>query len=173
MAVRLSLEDKVRTCREKAMMGEPGLRYTGKNVYKAEGHLKKADHNLEAMEDFNKLGKYGDWVISAGYYAMYHSVMAILFMLGFEGQTHECALAALEYFCVQGKIQLGDIHLESLKKARKLEAAFVESVQTAKRERVNTQYGIETTFKTSEVDTVRNQAKAFVTRAKELVKELK
>lgn len=173
MAVKPPLEDRVQLCREKAMRGEPGLRHVGKNAFKAEGHLKKADHNLEAMEDFNKIGKYGDWVISAGYYAMYHAVLAILYMLGFEGQTHECSLAALEYFCVQGKIQLGDIHIESIKKVRKMEAGFVENIQTAKRDRVETQYGMETTFKISEVDMVRNWAKAFVTRSKELVQELK
>ena len=52
-------------------------------------HLNKAKHNLKAA-DYNIKGGFSDWGVSQAYYAMYHSLLAVLFRLGYESKNHEC-----------------------------------------------------------------------------------
>jgi len=40
-------------------------------------------HNLRAA-DYNIKGGFSDWGVSQSYYAMYHSLLAVLFKLGYE-----------------------------------------------------------------------------------------
>ena len=43
-------------------------------------HIEKAKHNLLAA-DYNTKGGFSDWAVSQAYYAMYHSLLSILFRL--------------------------------------------------------------------------------------------
>jgi len=40
------------------------------------------------------------------YYAMYHSLLAILFEKGFESKNHECTINAIEYLIEKKKINI-------------------------------------------------------------------
>ncbi len=71
----------------------------------SEEHIQKAKHNLGAV-DYNIKGGFSDWAVSQAYYAMYHSLLAILFKLGYESKNHECTINAIEYLIDEGKIGL-------------------------------------------------------------------
>ena len=53
-------------------------------------------HNLRAA-DYNIKGDFSDWGVSQSYYSMYHSLLAVLFKLGYESKNHECTINAVEY----------------------------------------------------------------------------
>ena len=55
------------------------LRIISANNLKAKEHIAKAKHNLLAA-DYNILGGFNDWAVSQAYYAMYHSLLAILLL---------------------------------------------------------------------------------------------
>lgn len=68
-------------------------------------HVEKAKHNLRAA-DFNVKGGFSDWAVSQLYYAMYHSLLAVLFRKGFDSKNHECTINAVEYLIEKGEINL-------------------------------------------------------------------
>ncbi len=68
-------------------------------------HIKKAKHNMGAA-NFNIQGGFSDWAVSQLYYAMYHSLLAILFKKGLESKNHECTINAIEYLIEKKEINL-------------------------------------------------------------------
>jgi len=49
----------------------------------ADAHIEKAKHYLKAM-DYNIKGGFADIGVSNAFYAMYHSLLALLLRLGYE-----------------------------------------------------------------------------------------
>jgi len=84
---------------------EKRMKKVSPNKKLAEEHIKKAKHNLSAA-DFNMKGGFEDWSVSQFYYAMYHSLLAVLFWKGYESKNHECTLSAVEYLIKNGEINL-------------------------------------------------------------------
>ncbi|MBS3165459.1 HEPN domain-containing protein [Candidatus Woesearchaeota archaeon] len=80
----------------------------------AQGHLRKAEHNLEAMLH-NAKGGFTDWAVTAGFYAAYHCMLAILAAFGFESRNQTCTLAAIEALQEQGRIALDHRHIGMLR----------------------------------------------------------
>ena len=72
---------------------------------KSKEHIEKAKHNLLAM-DYNLKGGFSDWAVSQAYYAMYHSLLAVLFTQGFESKNHECTINAVEHLIETKEINL-------------------------------------------------------------------
>lgn len=104
----------------------------------SEEHIQKAKHNLGAV-DYNIKGGFSDWAVSQAYYAMYHSLLAVLFKLGYESKNHECTINAIEYLIDEGKIEL-----------QKKDIAFIRTTEQmtkkdAKALREEFQYGTKTT----------------------------
>lgn len=99
-------EGKFHWCLEKGRIGgrkHRGLRKIKPDKEEANNHIQKALHNLEAV-DYNIKGGFGDWAVSASFYAMYHSLLAILYKLGYDSRNQECTINAIEYFIKTGQI---------------------------------------------------------------------
>lgn len=93
-------ERKFHWCLEKGKIGgrkHRGLRKIKPDIQEAEKHIQKALHNLKAV-DYNIKGDFGDWAVSAAFYAMYHSLLAILFKLGYDSRNQECTINAIDHF---------------------------------------------------------------------------
>ncbi|MFH1072064.1 MAG: HEPN domain-containing protein [Nanoarchaeota archaeon] len=154
---------------------ERGLRIAKSNDYLADGHLKKADHNLIVMTDLSKLG-HEDWVIITAYYAMYHSALALLSRIGLESKDHATTVAVLEYFF--GEHISNDMikkFNELKEKKDKLEAItiderYIDYLWKAKQAREAVQYGISINYK--ETNLVVNNARTFVAKMKLVNSEL-
>ncbi|MEA2037892.1 MAG: HEPN domain-containing protein [Nanoarchaeota archaeon] len=125
------------------------------NTRLSEEHITKAKHNLKAM-DYNIQGGFSDWAISQSYYAMYHSLLAILFKMGYESKNHECTINTVEYLIEEGKIELD-----------KEDIAFIRTTEQrmtkdAKALREEFQYGTETAVNKNILDSVVKNAKEIV-----------
>ena len=154
---------------------ERGLEITGPNDYLSSGHIKKADHNLVVMTDLNKLG-HEDWVVTAAYYAMYHSALALLAKIGLESKDHATTVAVLE--CFFGKQISKELikrfnELKTMKdkiEAIVIEEKYVDYLWKIKRARETVQYGISIAYK--ETDVVMKNAREFVSKIKLVISEL-
>lgn len=94
-------KDKLKWC----LANEKRMKEIQSNAKLSEEHLVKAKHNLKAA-DYNIKGGFSDWGVSQAYYATYHSLLAVLFKIGYESKNHECTINAVEYLIEKGKIEL-------------------------------------------------------------------
>ena len=65
-----------------------------RNIFEIKGHLNKAQHNLEFINDLNE-EKYPDWILVGCYYAIYQSALALLINKGFFSKNHDATLCVL------------------------------------------------------------------------------
>jgi uncharacterized protein (UPF0332 family) len=159
----------------KRAKGDRGLRIINPNNHLAEGHIKKADHNLIVMTDLNKLG-HEDWVVISAYYAMYQSAMALLSKVGLGSKEHAATAAVLEYF-FSGQLSaelIGKFN-DTKERKDKIEAItinekYIDYLWKAKRERETVQYGISINYK--EVDNIIRNAREFVSKIKLVINGL-
>jgi uncharacterized protein (UPF0332 family) len=154
---------------------ERGLKIITPDEELAKSHHEKADHNLVVMTDLNKLN-HSDWVVIAAYYAMYHAATALLSRIGLDSKDHATTVAILEYFFSE-KIEkslldkFNEIEEQKDKFDKlKLEDKYINYLWKTKKTRESMQYGIETTFK--ETDLIMKNAKDFALKIKLLLAEI-
>ena len=94
-------EGKLNWC----LRSEKRMKRIDPNSKLSKEHIEKAKHNLKAA-DFNIHGGFSDWAVSQLYYAMYHSLLAVLFKKGFESKNHECTINTIEYLIEKKEINL-------------------------------------------------------------------
>lgn len=131
----------------------------------SEEHINKAKHNLKAA-DYNIKGGFSDWGVSQSYYAMYHSLLSILFKMGYESKNHECTINAIEYLIEQRKLNL-DIK----------DVAFIRTTEQmtskdAKSLREEFQYGTKTTVNKKLMNDLLGNAKKIVEKVEIALNEL-
>ena len=140
------------------------------------GHFLKAYHDLSVMDGLNQLNtappagwvSCPDWVVTAGYYGMYHSALALLALKGWDSKDHDATVRMLQYLYVhqEGKLTLAEVM--KLEKARALRDQ-VEKLAMAKRMRKTATYGVDF----SKIDTkfILGNARAFVERMRLVLRE--
>ena len=94
-------ENKLNWC----LLKDSRMKKIKPNLRLSEEHIEKAKHNLRAA-DYNIKGGFSDWGVSQSYYAMYHSLLSILFKNGYESKNHECTINAVEYLIEENIIAL-------------------------------------------------------------------
>ena len=118
-------------------------------------HLEKAKHNLRAA-DFNIQGGFADWAVSQLYYAMYHSLLAILFRKGFESKNHECTINTIEYLIEEGEINFDREDMAFIRTTEQM------TKKDAKSLREEFQYGTETKVNKILLDELIKKSKEIV-----------
>ena len=96
----MQIENKFKDCLRKKLINK-----VNEDKTNIEGHISKAKHYLKAM-NYNIEGGFSDVAVSNAFYAMYHSVLALLLKLGYEAKNQECAINAIQYFIEIKKINL-------------------------------------------------------------------
>ncbi len=136
------------------------------NKKAADNHLDKARNNLNAMRlMFNN--EFYDWTVICGYYAMYHAVLASLFIIGLRALSHQCAISAFqEFFIFKGIVKKE--YMTYLNKARLLEKKYSDTLRKARENRVFIQYGVKT-ITNEDVGWILEDAEDFVLRIEELL----
>lgn len=152
-----------------------GLRVTMSNKDLSQGHLSKALHNLQVMDDLHGL-QHSDWVAVVAYYAMYHAASAVLSHMGLESKEHAATVAVLEYFFSK-EIDASLLQKFQAMKQKKdsveqlyLDDKYFDYLWEAKAVRENAQYGTSTLIIHSQ-DSL-NHAKEFVTAIRLLLDKL-
>lgn len=123
----------------------------------AEKHIAKAEHNLNAALYFDE-GGYSDWSASAFFYSIYHCFLAISRKFGYESRNQECTIAVIEMLKEEGKIDIDNRFIDTLKITK-----FAEADQSIIKIREDLQYGVEMKF------SERKQFEELVTFCKEII----
>ena len=150
-------------------------------------YLDKARHNLETASVLLQLSEnielkkrakiredyYAyDWVISAGYYAMFHAATAALGAIGIRAETHEILIEGLEYYFVYKEKIMESEDIERLNESKRLEEKYVNRMWATKSRRVTAQYKAEKTIAKENAEKTYSNAVEFVDRLSNLVSEI-
>lgn len=132
-----------------------------------EAHIKKSEHNLNAITDFKKIG-YSDWSASAAFYCIYHSLLAIITKFGYESRNQECTFALIYYLIETEKINLDkelvqEIHL--LNPEEKHESATIIEIREIE------QYGIRLSLESETYNRMLKIAKTILNQTKKIIEE--
>jgi uncharacterized protein (UPF0332 family) len=160
-------EKEIKDCLKRE---RPGLLRRRSSIKKAESHLRKAFWNLKAM-NHNYNGKFYDWAIITGYYAMYFASLGALWTIGLWGKDHVCVIKALKFFFVE-KGRLERKYLRAFDKTQKLEKKYTEKLERARKQRIRVQYNI-AIVEDKDAMLILKNAKDFVRRMEKLVNEIK
>jgi len=159
----------------------------------AKHHFSKADYNLriarinfnlnnhqefikklEKIEVFDSEFNTYEWVIIMSYYAMFHSVNALLRKIGIKigkQYTHEITTTLLLYYLYYTKIiedELLKIYENAEEKAKELVVSYI----FAKEERTKYQYEVNLESQKKDAEKILNDAVDFVSRLKDINKIL-
>jgi len=154
------LKDKLNWC----LRNEKRMKRIAPNSKLSKEHIEKAKHNLKAA-DFNIQGGFSDWAVSQLYYAMYHSLLAVLFKKGFESKNHECTINTIEYL-----IEKKEINLD------KEDTTFIRTTEQmtqkdAKSLREEFQYGTKTEVNKILLDELIKKSKEVVEKIEVILKD--
>lgn len=112
-------KNKVEWCLKKAEREQKegkkhrGLIKVEPNEEEAKKHIKKAEHNLSAVDYFN-IGGFSDWSISAVFYCIYQCFLAIASKFGYESRNQECTVSLIKYLKEQKKIEIENRFIEAV-----------------------------------------------------------
>jgi len=165
---KMELERKFKWCLEKGKKAgrkHRGIRKVKLDKSEAQNHIAKAIHNLKAVE-YNLKGDFEDWAVSAAFYAMYHSLLAILRALGYESRNQECSINAVEYFIKTKKIDFDAKYIAMIRRAEELRGG------NAKTLREEFQYGTEVEVDKEILESLRANSKEFVEAAQVLIEKI-
>jgi|SRR3989344_7765507 len=170
-------DNKVRWCLNKAKkeidesqklgkrVQHRGLVEIPKNKIEAIKHINKAEHNLNAITDFKKIG-YSDWSITAAFYSFYHCFLAIGLSLGYESRNQQCTVALIEYLNEEKKINI-DIKFIRFLKDEGVEERHENSVIEMREEYT---YGVQVSIGNEEkLNDVIKDCKELIDITKEIV----
>ncbi|MFH0940347.1 MAG: HEPN domain-containing protein [Candidatus Omnitrophota bacterium] len=162
-------ERKFHWCLEKGKTGgrkHRGLRKIKPDMREAENHIQKALHNLKAV-DYNIKGGFGDWAVSAAFYAMYHSLLAILFKLGYDSRNQECTINTIDYFIKMNKIKLDPKYIAMIRRTDELMGSDAKAL------REEFQYGTEVEVEDEILESMQNNANEFVEAMRVILEGIK
>lgn len=133
-------------------------------------YLLLTDENVRrSSELFSKYNRF-DWLTIKSYYAMYHSVLALLAELGFKTETHFATIAAFELFFIRRNRLVEEKFLDMLVKVMErvgtMPYDYAKMFMQARRARHIAQYDV-----TSSV--VGNEAEDSFEKAIEFIEEMK
>lgn len=110
-----------------------------------------------------------DWVIIAGYYAMFHISTALLGILGIRTRSHESLINALEYQFVHKQNLLETDFVKKITEAKRLEEQYVNRMWTAKSKRTLVHYKAEKEISKKDATKILDYSNRFVDRLHEII----
>lgn len=160
------IDDTFKWCLKQGEKGEKhkGLKKIPPDLKESEKQVKKSLSDLDTMQYLYD-GKRTDWVASCAFYAMYHSLLSILFKIGYESRNQECTIILIEKLIEEKTISLEKEYIEVIRNLQ-------EGIDSAKSIREEMQYSSETSLEKERCDKLMNNAKEFVDRAREVLEEI-
>jgi len=156
----MSKREKIKKCFKEGQRGErhKGIRKIEVNKAKINGHLKKSIHNFSAMISFQKTG-FSDWSASASFYCLYHGLLSLIAMYGFESRNQSCTFTLVEHLINGGKIGLT---IEELREIYDKDVTDdLENSDNILDIRDNMQYSIKTSFEVEEFQELKRRTKVL------------
>jgi uncharacterized protein (UPF0332 family) len=162
-------ENKVNWCIKKA---EKELRETGRHrglilirpdKDLALAHIKKAEHTITAIADFQRIG-YSDGSASAAFYTIYHCLLALAAKHGYESRNQECTFALIYQLIEMKKIKINKKHIEEISS---LNPESTQENPTIMDIREIQQYGVATSLENRTLEKILETAKTILDQTKE------
>ncbi len=150
----------------------------------ANEYLTKAKNNLitlkildEIQEDKAFRKKYTipqeystyEWVVIAGYYAMYTAAISLLAKIGYRSKNHTATLCVLEEFFVKKKILDEDVLV--LLKSAMFHKEEIEKLSDARHKREIAQYSITKQTTKSIAEKIKKDAYDFINKCEEIIRQ--
>lgn len=127
------------------------------------GDNKKARDLLKIPSDYNS----DEWVVIAGYYAMYTSALALSSKIGYKSKNHTATIILLEEFFIKKKLMSRE-DLSLLKNAI-FQKSEIEKLSEARHKREIAQYSV-TKQTTKEIaEGVKQDAYNFINKVESIV----
>jgi uncharacterized protein (UPF0332 family) len=155
------MADKLKDCFKSGEKGErhKGLRKIKLDESLVQGYIKKAIHNFNAMDEFNKVG-YSDWSASASFYCLYHCLLTILAKNGIESRNQTCTFAFIEKMIEDKQLSLTKEELNEI-----FDKDVKENLMHSNKIldiRENMQYSIKTELEQKEFNILKQRTKALL-----------
>ena len=166
-------ENKVNWCLKKAEKElEQGDKHRGLKTIKPDlelvnSHIKKAEHNINAISDFKRFG-YSDWSASAAFYSIYHCFLAIITKFGYESRNQECTFALIYRLIETDKIKLDKALVKQIQvfdAKEKHESASIIEVRESE------QYGVKLSLEEETFARILTTARIILDRTKEILED--
>ncbi|MBU2639068.1 MAG: DNA-binding protein [Nanoarchaeota archaeon] len=136
-----------------------------KDKREIEGHISKAMHNLEFIQEISS--KFGDWKLVVCYYASYHMALALALDKGYSSKSHDATLCILikHYFKV---ISADEIRMLNEVWLDNEDLLFYAQ---SKNEREKASYSTRIIFDNANIEEIKLKTVLFVNKAKEILKD--
>ncbi|MEK6917578.1 MAG: HEPN domain-containing protein [Nanoarchaeota archaeon] len=143
----------------------------------AQKYLEKSKRNLLTMQAIYKIGDSqelkkmlklpkdydpNEWVVIAGYYAMYSASLALLAKIGFRSKNHTATLIILEEYFVKKK-HLNETDLSLIRNAQ-FQKEEVEKLSDARHKREIAQYSITKETTKNIAEKIKKDAYDFINK---------
>lgn len=137
------------------------------NFDEIQGHLEKAQHNLQFVMDIKKL-KYPDWRVTGCYYAVYHAALSLLLVRGYASKNHDATVCLLiKEYHRQG---ISEEEIELINRFFLDYEDLLFYVQSKNR-REEATYSSKLRFDDALVEELRIKAVLFVEKARNIIRE--
>jgi len=139
------------------------------NNAEIEGHIEKAEHNLEFTKAILDLKQFNDWVVVGCYYSIYHIALALSLKKGYFSKNHDATLCILikEYY----KKDLSQEDIELLNEIY-FDNEDVLIYTQSKDEREKASYSTQILFDEKRVEELRQKANLFVRKGQNILKNI-
>ncbi len=134
-----------------------------------EGHIEKAEHNLNYTKAVLDLKEFNDWAIVGCYYSIYHMALALILKKGYFSKNHDATLCILikEYY----KKDLTEEDIKLLNEAY-FDNEDVLIYTQSKEEREKASYSTQIFFDEKSVEDLRQRAISFIRKANQIVSKI-
>jgi len=167
----MAIKDKLKECMKEGKKGErhKGLREIKPSMSIAQGHIRKAIHNFNAIDTFHQDG-YSDWSASAAFYCLYHCLLALIAKKGFESRNQSCTFALVENMIENKETELTKEELKEI-----FDKDIIEDLSHSNKIldiRENMQYSIKTALEEKEFQFLKQRTKFLFDKLRKEVEKL-
>ncbi len=145
-------------------------------------HLNKSLNNLEfgnfillehkySIKKKLKNKSFYDWCIVIYYYAIYHSILALIFKAGFESKNHLASISALTYMYYHKKNVLQKEDIEFIIQSLNIKKEEIEFISNSKELREKANYRVDESFNLSLAKNIQEKTADFINKIKNILKE--
>lgn len=134
-------------------------------------HIKKADYNLDFINNLLEQKRFYDWIIIGCYYAIYHASLALLAIKGYSSKRHNTTLCGLIYLYYKNEAEREGLNKEDINLVAEssLEKEEVSYFVEAKNKRELASYGISGEFNKDEAEKLKEKTILFINKVKRIL----
>lgn len=128
-------------------------------------HMEKVKHNMRFFEKNKKDPEYNDWLIVILYYALYHSILALIVNKEYISKNHTASLVFLIKHYTLQKEEIQFVHDLSIKKED------AELYTQLKEDRHKANYESKITFPNGQIKVYKQKVTGLIQKIEEIIRK--